>query len=156
MYNPTEVARALQPLCLRVNSNNRCHPLDATTIPYTGERLSNLSLRQQIAVLVNYLNELLEMAVDLSRPGRESLMICKAVTDALLVNAPEIRQDIGSNDLALVLRAARRHTIERWNTDSDEPYSAADLHLTTSCFQAWCASKDIAGEGEPIISLYEF
>lgn len=153
VYNPTELARALQPPCLRVN---RHRALDATAIPYTDRRLRSAYLHEQIAVLVERLNEVLEMAVDPSRPGRESLLICKAVTDALLVNAPQIRRDIGSDDLACALRAAWRHAIEHWNGDSDEPHSAADLHLTASWFQAWCASDDTAGEGEPTIDLYGF
>lgn len=126
------------------NKNSRCRRRRHDTIP---------SWETQAGMLLDRLN-FLEMAFDPSRPGSESLVICKAVTDAFLVNAPYLRHSLGSDDLARALRAAWWNAIEHWNGCEEEPHSAADLHLTASWFQAWWAADDTVGGGNPTMSMY--
>lgn len=101
---------------------------------------------------------LLETALDQSKPGSESLLICKAVTDAFLVNrgvAAVIDDGNHGGDFFVhSLRQTWEHAVEqRSNGYADERHSAADLHLTASWFQAWEAS-DGTSNHNPTIDTY--
>ncbi|CAM9156837.1 unnamed protein product, partial [Laminaria digitata] len=138
VYDPSEIARVLQTRNSSSSSSssgsNVCAIIDTTTI-----------------------------ALDPDRPGCESLLICKAVTDAFLVNARRLRscgtmtggEDVKDGYLVGALRVAWQHAVEHWNGDSDEPHSAADLHVTAAWFQAWWAADDTSGGGEPTVSMLE-
>lgn len=100
---------------------------------------------------------MLETALDPSKPGCESLLICKAVTDAFLVNrglAAVI--DDGNHGGDLFVRSLRQtweHAVERCDGYADERHTAADLHVTASWFQAWEAS-DGTSNPKPLIDAY--
>eukprot|EP00752_Nemacystus_decipiens_P016373 g14636.t1 len=119
VYEPTELARLLQP-----------------RRPRTGARWQLMA-------------NVLEAALDTSKPLCESLLLCKAVTDAYLVNrgagaAAGDRDDAGDL-LVQALRDAWRHAlaVEVWDGCVDERrHRAVDLHLAASWFQAWEASDD--------------
>lgn len=114
MFDPSEMARALQPINER-GARFRC--------------ISKRSSSKEASVLVHRLVKTLETALDPTRPGRESLLICKSVTDAYLVNAKHLHCAIGNQGLMRMLRSAWRHAVGHWNGGKDEPHSAADLHL---------------------------
>lgn len=115
VYEPTEVARLLQP------------------------RRTEAGARWQVMASV------LEAAFDPSRPRCESLLLCKAITDAYLVDRG-LSNDAGedaSDLLVPTLRQAWQHAVavDRW----DGHHRAVDLHLAASWFQAWEASDDSTG-----------
>lgn len=119
VYEPTELARLLQP-----------------RRPQTGARW------QLVA-------DVLEAALDTSRPRCESLLLCKAITDAYLVNRGVGVAADGGEDardlLAQTLRQAWQQAVvvDHWDGYVDERrHRAVDLHLAASWFQAWEASDD--------------
>lgn len=119
VYEPTELARLLQP-----------------RRPGTGARWQLMA-------------NVLEAALDPSRPRCESLLLCKAVTDAYLVNlGGRVAADDGDDAgglLAHTLRQAWQHAVavDGWDGYVDERrHRAVDLHLAASWFQAWEASDD--------------
>lgn len=116
VFDPTEIARALQ--------------LPSKLDPRFG-RITRTCSVDEASMVIDRLAKTLEAALDPSRPGRESLLICKAVTDAYLVNAKHLRHIISSGSLSRTLRNAWRHAVEHWNDGQDEPHSAADLHLVS-------------------------
>lgn len=141
IYDPTCIARELQP------------------ISRTGREGCSFD-KDCSAAAIDRLASTLEMALDPRRPGRESLLICKAVTDAYLVNARHLGKCgmiAGGrvpkyNYFLRALGVAWQHAVEHW--DPDGPNSAVDLHLTASWFQAWSAADDTNGGGEPIIKTH--
>ena len=164
VYDPTEIARVLQ---IRhsssgssINSSGVCATIDITVAEG-----SSPTAADSAAALLDRLASTLEMALDPDRPGCESLLICKAVTDAFLVNARRLRghgatstvgkEDVKDSYLVRALRVAWQRAVEHWNGDSDEPHSAADLHVTAAWFQAWWAADDTRGGGESTVSLLE-
>lgn len=164
VYDPTEVARVLHPRSRRHRPRNK-HS-NHTTSPKTSNGASWIAA-PNTGALLDRLAGMLETALDPSRPGRESLLICKAVTDAYLVNArrlvhPAVAAGGGGvpidreDDFILdALRDSWRHAVEHWNGDTDEPHSAADLHVAASWFQAWSAADDMRGGGEPTMDMYK-
>lgn len=120
VYEPTELARLLQPRC-----------------PRTGARWQLMA-------------NVLEAALDPSRPRCESLLLCKAVTDAYLVNlGVHVAADDGDDPgdlLVHTLRHAWQHAVavDRWDgyAVDERRHRAVDLHLAASWFQAWEASDD--------------
>lgn len=164
VYDPTEIARALQ---IR-HSSSHCGGSSSgvcATIDITVGEGSSPTAADNAAALLDRLASTLEMALDPDRPGCESLLICKAVTDAFLVNARRLRghgttsavgkEDVKDSYLVRALRVAWQRAVEHWNGDSDEPHSAADLHVTAAWFQAWWAADDTRGGGKPTVSLLE-
>lgn len=128
VYDPTEMARMLQ----------------------SHHRSSTGSSWRLMAAL-------LETALDPSKPGSESLLICKAVTDAFLVNrgvAAVIDDGNHGGDFFVhSLRQTWEHAVEQRDGYADERHSAADLHLTASWFQAWEASDGTVNHN-PTIDTY--
>eukprot|EP00903_Cladosiphon_okamuranus_P005641 g5607.t1 len=123
VYDPTELARLLQP-----------------RRPGTDD-----DQWQLIACL-------LEAALDPSRPRCESMLLCKAITDAYLVNRGVGVAADGGDDagdlLAQTLRQAWQHAVAvgHWDGYIDEwRHRAVDLHLVASWFQAWEASDYSTG-----------
>ena len=162
VYDPTEIARVLQTRHSSSSSSsgsNECAIIDTTVAEG-----SSLAAGDNEAALLDRLASTLEVALDPDRPGCESLLICKAVTDTFLVNARRLRdrgtipaagEDVKDSYLVRALRVAWQHAVEHWNGDSDEPHSSADLHVTAAWFQAWWAADDARGEGEPTVSMLE-
>lgn len=119
VYDPTELARLLQPR--RSKTNACCWQLMANV---------------------------LEAALDPNRPRSESLLLCKAITDAYLVNRGVGGAADGGDDagdlLAQTLRQAWQHAVVLYHWDGyvEQRHRAVDLHVTASWFQAWEASDD--------------
>lgn len=120
VYEPTELALLLQP-----------------RRPETGARWQLMA-------------NVLEAALDPDRPRCESLLLCKAITDAYLVNrgagvATDATEDAGGL-LVQTLRQAWQHAVaaNHWDgyVDDERRHRAVDLHLAASWFQAWEASDD--------------
>lgn len=118
-YDPTDLARMLQP------------------------RRAKTGARWQLMANV------LEAALDPSRPRCEALLLCKGITDAYLVNRGVSVAADGGNDaedlLVQTLRQAWQHAVaeDRWDEYVDERrHRAVGLHLAASWFQAWEASDD--------------
>lgn len=117
VYEPTELARLLQP-----------------RLPKTGARWQLMA-------------NVFEAVLDPSRPRCESLLLCKAITDAYVVNRGVGVAGDGGDDagdlLVQTLRQAWQHAVavDHWDGYVDERrHRAVDLHLAASWFQAWEAS----------------
>ena len=169
VYDPTEIARTLQTQTSSNSSNSCCgsrvsqSTIDDITIAEGSSSSPAATVDDDASAILDRLASTLEMALDPDRPGCESLLICKAVTDAFLVNARRLKgcrttadaEDLKDGYLIRALRVAWQHAVEHWGSDSDEPHSAADLHVTAAWFQAWWAADDASGGGEPTVSMLE-
>lgn len=179
VYDPTDIARVLQPRrsgCSNTLCNNNVKVASkgssaaasagAAAGPPGPAPSSAVSIApasapaRDVPELLDRMASILETALDADRPGRESLLICKAVTDAYLVNAHCLVGAIAGDGktcehdyLVRALNVAWQHAVEHWNGDSDEPHSAADLHVAASWFQAWCAADDTGGQ--PTMNTYK-
>lgn len=169
VYDPTEIARVLHLRPTKQRNRHRSEQRGGSSSSSSGTKMSAAAANSD--ALLSRLAGLLETALDPSRPGRESLLICKAVTDAYLVNARRLARPASAatitaegggistyrevNFIADALRESWQHAVEHWNGDSDEPHSAADLHVTASWFQAWSAADDMRGGGEPTMGMYK-
>ncbi|CAM9655828.1 unnamed protein product [Discosporangium mesarthrocarpum] len=134
LYDPTELARALQPERRQISGG-------------VGEPCAMFK-----GSLMERLGTAVVQALDPARPNRESLLLCKAVTDACLVNARWLRPSLVGDGgyLIYALQQAWRVSIEVEKNEED-PLSAADLQSVASWFQAWGATDDIKSGGEPIL-----
>lgn len=139
------------------------HGLGRRVVYLPHEIAAHLQPRHQdTSLAIDRLARLLDAA--LSRSGLEALLITKAVTDAYLVNARRLRRGLprveGSDDhpwdeyLLSALRCTWQHAVEYGTGEADEPYSASDLHIVASWFQAWWAADDTSGGGEPTIEIF--
>lgn len=117
VYDPTEMARLLQP-----------------------HRRQSAGARWRLAGL-------LETALDPGRPGCESLLILKALTDAYLVTSRAL--DAAANavdtgeDFLRTLAQAWQHSVRNRDRHADHRHTSVDLHVTASWFQAWAASYEV-------------
>lgn len=165
VYDPTEIARVLEPSVGSDSSSSSNNRESRIRSGCRASRTTTTTSKEEVdadaSALLNRLAATLEMALNPHRPGRESLLICKAVTDAYLVNARHLIESRAGDEkreddyLVRSLRFAWQHAVEHWNGDLDEPHSAADLHATASWFQAWLAADDTQGDGEPTMSIHQ-